>query len=200
MIESQYGFNFWWELCLSIDCQFGIIRFNYCGRTLIGLRFGPLSTKFHQGIKDWSHMSIDGQYTSSLGLIFGVGLFIKPQDSFGKKDKTFSWSAESAAHRKKTLINLPALVLNDVFSCNNVKWLNIAMYITYGGVFGGTPNILIFGLFLENESNLEWTMNRAFIVHTDLLNHVLTKKINLFQFFVIYSVPKLSCGFKQFMG
>ena len=29
------------------------------------------------------------------------------------------------------------------------------MYITYGRVFGGTPNILIYGLFLENESNLE---------------------------------------------
>ena len=80
---------------------------------------------------------------------------LKPQDSFGKKDKTLSWSAESAAHRQKTLINLPALVLNDVFSCNNVKWLYIGMYITYGGVFGGTPNILIFGLFLENESNLD---------------------------------------------
>ena len=80
---------------------------------------------------------------------------LKPQDSFGKKDKTFSWSAESAAHRQKTLINLPTLVLNDVFSCNNVKWLNTARYITYGRVFGGTPNILIFGLFLENESNLE---------------------------------------------
>ena len=86
-------------------------------------------------------------------------LALKPQDSFGKKDKTFSWSAESAAHRQKTLKNLPALVLNDVFSCNNVKWLNIAMYITYGRVFG---------LFLENESNLEWTMNTAFKVLTDL--------------------------------
>ena len=93
---------------------------------------------------------------------------LKPQDSFGKKEKNNSWSAESAAHHQKTLINLPALVLNDVFSCNNVKWLNIAMYITYGRVFGRTPNILIFGLFLENESNLEWTMNMAFIVHTDV--------------------------------
>ena len=67
--------------------------------------------------------------------LFGeIPIFIhllKPQDSFGKKDKTFSWSAESAAHSQKTSINLPALVMNDVFSCNNVKWLNIAMYITY---------------------------------------------------------------------
>ena len=50
-------------------------------------------------------------------------MVLKPQDSVGKKDKTFSWSADSATHRQKTLINLPALVLNDVFSCNNVKWL-----------------------------------------------------------------------------
>ena len=74
-------------------------------------------------------------------------VFSKPQDSFSKRDKTLSWSAESAAHRQKTLINLPALVLNDMFSCNNVKWLNIAMNITHGRVFRGTPNILIFGLF-----------------------------------------------------
>ena len=40
-----------------------------------------------------------------------------------------------------------------LISCNNVKRLNIAMYITYGIVFGGTLNILIFGVFLENESN-----------------------------------------------
>ena len=111
-----------------------------------------------------------------------------------KKDKTFSWSAESAAHRQKTPINLCSTCLNDVFSCNNVKWLNISMYITYGRVFGGTPNILIFGLFLENESNLEWTMNRAFIVHTGLGNHALTTK-NVYLLIFRHHIPKLSCGF-----
>ena len=123
---------------------------------------------------------------------------LKPQDSFGKKDKTFSWSAESAAHRQKTPKNLCSTCLNDVFSCNNVKWLNIStcMYITYGRVFGGTPNILIFGLFLENESNLEWTMNRAFIVHTDLLKSCIDNKI--IYLLIFRHIPKLSCGFKTF--
>ena len=35
------------------------------------------------------------------------------------------------------------------------------MYITNGTVFGGTPNILIFGLFLDNSSISEQTVNRA---------------------------------------
>ena len=74
---------------------------------------------------------------SILYFIANIFEWLKPQDSFGKKDFKNSWSAESAAHRQKTLIYLPALVWNDVFSCN-VKWLNIiAMYITYGRVFGG---------------------------------------------------------------
>ena len=33
------------------------------------------------------------------------------------------------------------------------------MYITYGKVFEGTPNIFKFGLFSENESILERTVN-----------------------------------------
>ena len=69
---------------------------------------------------------------------------LKPQDSFGKNYKTLSWSSESEAHFRKTLINLPAIVLNNIFLCYNVIWQNITMYITYGRVFGGTPNILIF--------------------------------------------------------
>ena len=42
------------------------------------------------------------------------------------------------------------------------------MYITYGKVFGGTPNIFMFWLFLENGSILERTVNRALMVHTTL--------------------------------
>ena len=107
-------------------------------------------------------------HTLAIVSVFSA-VFSKPQDSFNKKDKTFSWSAESAAHHQITLINLAALVLNDMFSCNNVKWAKYR-YVHYPWKsVRGTPNILIvLGLFLENESNLEWTMNRAFIVHTDL--------------------------------
>ena len=39
------------------------------------------------------------------------------------------------------------------------------MYITYGKVFGGTPNIFMFWLFPENGSISERTVNRALIVH-----------------------------------
>ena len=35
------------------------------------------------------------------------------------------------------------------------------MYITYGKVFGGTPNICMFWLFPENGSISERTVNRA---------------------------------------
>ena len=42
------------------------------------------------------------------------------------------------------------------------------MYITYGKVFGGTPNILMFLIFPENGSISERTVNRALIVHTAL--------------------------------
>ena len=86
-----------------------------------------------EAIVSWErgNEGMNGQKRSSeiMGSVTYDFIGLKPQDSFGKKDKTFSWSAESAAHHQKTLINLPALVLNDVFSCNNVKWLNIAMYI-----------------------------------------------------------------------
>ena len=38
------------------------------------------------------------------------------------------------------------------------------MYITYGKVFGGTPNIFIFWLFSENGSILERIVNMALII------------------------------------
>ena len=53
------------------------------------------------------------------------------------------------------------------------------MYITNGRVFGGTPNILIFGLFLDNLSISEQTIDRALIIHTELYNYASMKKNNL---------------------
>ena len=67
------------------------------------------------------------------------------------------------------------------------------MYITYGKVFGGTPNNLMFWLFPENGSISERTVNRALKVHTTLYNPALTKKSINFHF---RHVPKLSIGFK----
>ena len=42
------------------------------------------------------------------------------------------------------------------------------IYITNGRVFGGTPNILIFGLFLGNLSISEQTFDRVLTIHTEL--------------------------------
>ena len=48
--------------------------------------------------------------------------------------------------------------------------------ITYGKLFGGTPNIFMFWLFPENGSISEQTVNRALIVHTTLQNYALINK------------------------
>ena len=69
------------------------------------------------------------------------------------------------------------------------------MYITYGKLFGGTPNIFMFGLFLANGSISEWTVNRALIVHTTLLNAALKKKKKQKKNNHFRHVPKLSIGF-----
>ena len=42
------------------------------------------------------------------------------------------------------------------------------MYITNGRVFGGTLNILIFWLFLDDLRISEQTMDRALTIHTEL--------------------------------
>ena len=44
--------------------------------------------------------------------------------------------------------------------------LSNVIYISYGKVFRGTPNISMFWLYSENGSILERTVNRALIVHT----------------------------------
>ena len=61
------------------------------------------------------------------------------------------------------------------------------MYITYGKVFGGTPNIVMVWLFPENGSISEQTVNRALTVQQS------TKKYINFHF---RHIPKLSIGFK----
>ena len=42
------------------------------------------------------------------------------------------------------------------------------MYVTNGTVFGGTQNILIFWLFLDNLSISEQTIDRALTIYTEL--------------------------------
>ena len=42
------------------------------------------------------------------------------------------------------------------------------MYITNGRVFGGTPSILIFLLFLDNLSISEQIIDRELTIHTEL--------------------------------
>ena len=63
------------------------------------------------------------------------------------------------------------------------------MYITYGKVFGGTPNIFMFWLFPENGSILERTVNRALIVNTTLYNSALTTTKNHFHFAMYQNYP-----------
>ena len=43
------------------------------------------------------------------------------------------------------------------------------MYITNGRVFGGTPSILIFWLFLDNLSISEQTIDRALIINYKIM-------------------------------
>ena len=76
-----------------------------------------------------------------------------------------------------------AHVHNDI-----AQWQIIIMYISYGKVFGGTPNICMFWLFPENGSILERTVNRALIVHTTLYNSAL-KKIFIFIFAMYQNYP-----------
>ena len=118
---------------------------------------------------------------------------LKPQYSFGKKDKTFSWSAESAAHRQKTLINLPALVLNGVFSCNNVNWLNIVMYITYGRVFGGDSEH--FDIWVISWKLKQFGVNNEQGIYSSYrsIKSCIDKQTKIS--FNFLHIPKLSCGF-----
>ena len=55
------------------------------------------------------------------------------------------------------------------------------MYITNGRVFGGTPNILIFWLFLDNLSISEQTIDRALTLKAP-------DKLQLYGLYVYYVV------------
>ena len=70
---------------------------------------------------------------------------------------------------------------------------NIPMYITNGKVFGGTPNILIFWLFLDNLSISEQTIDRA--LNNSYRTIIQWRKIISFDF---HHIPKLSIGFNIF--
>ena len=64
------------------------------------------------------------------------------------------------------------------------------MCITNGREFGGTPNILVFWLFLDNLSISEQTID------TELYNYDSMKKKKIHLIFTTYiHVPKLSIGF-----
>ena len=67
------------------------------------------------------------------------------------------------------------------------------MYITYGKVFGGTPNIFMFWLFPENGCISKRTVNRALIVRIQpyTIMHFFFFNINIY----FRHVPKLSIGF-----
>ena len=56
------------------------------------------------------------------------------------------------------------------------------MYITNGRVFGETPNILIFWLFLDDLSISEQTIDRALTIHTEQQNYDSMKKNNFIRF------------------
>ena len=85
--------------------------------------------------------------------------------------------------------------------CNVIPITNIHMYITNGKVFGGggggTPNILIFVLFLDNLSISEQSIERALTIHTDLYKYDSMKKNNSFDF---HHIPKLSIGFNAHLS
>ena len=92
---------------------------------------------------------------------------LKPQDSFGEFDKFFldlQKVQEIIRKHHQTFLQLFEMILK----CNIAQWEINIMYITYGKVFGGTPNIFISWLFLENRSKSERTVDRVLIVHTTL--------------------------------
>ena len=96
---------------------------------------------------------------------------LKPQDSFGEFNSIFFLIFRKCRKSSENTIRP---------SCNCFEWHILlqycpvanyhytCMYITYGKVFGGTPNILMFWIFPDNGSISEWTVSRALIVHTTL--------------------------------
>ena len=90
---------------------------------------------------------------------------LKPKDSFGEFDNFFLDLQKVQEIIRKHHQTFLQIVWNDILKCNIAQWQIIIMYITYGEVFGGTPNIFMFWLFPENGSISERTVNRALMVH-----------------------------------
>ena len=99
--------------------------------------------------------------------------------------------SESAGNHQKTPSDLPAIVWNDILQCNIAQW-QIIMYITYGKVFGGTPNIFMFWLFPENGSISERTVNGINSSYNPI-KFWINKNVN----FHFRHVPELSIGFNS---
>ena len=79
--------------------------------------------------------------------------------------------------------------------CCNVYLITKYPYVYYQWQsVRGTPNILIFGIFIDNLSTSEQIIDRALTIHTELYNYDSMKKNN----FIWFSphIPKLSIGFK----
>ena len=77
-----------------------------------------------------------------------VTMQLKPQDSFGeisqKKNLDLQKVQEIIRKHHQTFVQMFWMT-----GCNAIiaQWQIIIMYITYGKVFGGTPNNLMFWLF-----------------------------------------------------
>ena len=97
-----------------------------------------------------------------------VNCSLKPQDSVGdfdnKKFLIFRKCMKSSENTIRPSCNCFEIHIVMQYCPRQI----IIMYITYGKVFGGTPNILMFWIFPENRSISERTVNRALIVHTTL--------------------------------
>ena len=71
------------------------------------------------------------------------------------------------------------------------------MYITYGKVFGGIPNIFMFWLFPENGSISERTVNRALISYNPIKFCINNKKILIL---ILAMYQNLKVGKKKMKG
>ena len=170
---------------VELWCRCCIMMFRWIYKQPGIQNFGRKINSHYQDIYDWispfhkpsgswfilTQQSMGGNEHGKSGhlSIFTHMKHLKPQDSFGEFDNFFlDRSSESAGNHQKTPSDLLAIVWNDILSCSIAQWQIIIMYITYGKVFGGTPNIFMFWFFPENGSISERTVNRALIVHTTL--------------------------------
>ena len=68
-------------------------------------------------------------------------------------------SSESAGNQKKMPPDIHAIILNDIVmqycTVANYHYVHVCIHVTYGKVFGETPNILMFWLFPENGGYFE---------------------------------------------